>query len=389
MQIDERFLTVFDHDEQSVRFRRSAMTPKNTEATFVWLFLLLLLFVVWWLFSTPLFLAQSPLESVAITLWDAVLASPLVFLAGLIVWGFFGRETGELDETGFRYEFRVLVPLRRFEVPLDDVLGFEVMPPELRCELDPKCQTLAVRTADGCIVVFQELLSHWLMREKHKPTSKLMRPENAESEIATLANTANRVLATLKKTDTPEVFPEPQPERTRWLLDPHEEGSFFCRPGELHPGRIARYFLLALVSAYGTALAVADWLWIPDRTAIYAILAAVMAVVTLTVLAMILRLVFMPLYRPCFGIDRDALRHGHRVLGFFFGRRIPRDGGVTMTISEHPVPPPATLRQCWRKRMAPHFTLTFLDAGGIMLAQIPGLTRSEARWMRDEILRNG
>lgn len=394
MQIDERFLTVFEHDEKSVRFRRSALTAKNAVATFVWLFLLLLLFVVWWMFSCRYFMAESPLEVVMITPWNIVLASPLVFFAWLIVWSFAACETGELDEDGFRYEFRVLVPLRQFTVPLEDVLGFEAMPPELSCELDPKCQTLSVRTADGCIVVFQELLSHWLMREKREPTSKFMRPENAESEISTLANAANRVLAALKPADLPEIPPEPQPAYTRWKLDPHEEGSFFCRPGDFRAGRISRYFLLAVVSAYGTGLAVASWLRnsssrIDDETIISGILAAVMAAVTLIILAMILRLLCQPFFRPCFGMDRDALRHGHRVLGFFFGRRIPRDAYTGMTISEHPVPPPATLWQCWRKRMPPHFTLAFQGADDNTVAQTPRLTRSEARWMRDEISRNG
>ncbi len=416
MKNGKRFLSVFERDARSLRFRRSAVTAEGVGFALTLAVMLLLLTGLWWLISVPSDFVESGWKMVAVICWNAVLALPLIFTAALLLWAVFAVETGTLDEDGFRYEFRVLVPLRRFAFPLDEVICFQVMPPELSGEEDEACQTLAVCTDRGCLIVFHELVPHWFAQKQKTPTAKLMRATQPGSEIGMLADAANRVLAALKNVaigdDSPvraklehpplrtplhpgaggKDLPQ-KPDGSRWEIDMHEEGSSFCRPCEISSRKLMKYLMFFLITGYGAAVAITGWMGIPfarneSETAVLAVLACGMGMFAAFFLGTILWMLSARLRRQCFGVNHDTFYHGTRVLGMFFGTRIPRSACVEIGIDDCPQTPPGSLTQCWRKMMPPHFVLKFFDAHGTVLMEITGLSRAEAQWFHDDILRN-
>lgn len=206
-------ITEFHQTEDSLRFRQKIVGWQKYAMTLGLCAIGTLFGLAWWWF----FLAVLHIENVALRIPIAIIFAPLVLFPLLFFFSAFvtywAKETGELTPAGFRYTFSIFFPLRRIILPAESLCYFY---PYLRAMQYPLSHQheiltqLALKTTGGTLVMLNPWWLFW-------------RVPTAESVMERLADAGDELLARWKHVELPAT---PDPDYLAALIEKPETIPF-------------------------------------------------------------------------------------------------------------------------------------------------------------------
>lgn len=351
-------------------------------------------------------------------LGDVLIAMPFLgswlFVSCLVLKFFFQKEVIVLNDQGLDYSRRIVLPLSRRTVPLQELRGFkqfETWALHKPRSLNTK-SGLRVLSLGNTLECFKDLPVRdlkWLQRELNayllqlrpsvKSSRRFAKVFDADADIETLIPEGNRSAARTKGTRNRAKHGAKHlpPSDCAWtLVDDGDEVSFVRRgklPGHSLPmllfinvfwnGIVAGYilFLLGVIPAKDPPPAGLAW-W-----GLVAI-AAIFASVGLLMLFMLAMALFAPLHQTRWTVTHDSVSLRHAWFGFGWQRQwsITRLEKLVMRNDAKPIDTPGLID--WMRGLIfdkGSFSLHFLDRHQQASCEIRDLTEGEARWMRQTI----
>ncbi len=309
-----------------------------------------------------------------------VLGMPIFML--IVACGYLTyRESWTLDENGFRYVRRALIPLRKYHFTLAEVLVFRAV--EKKTHPGAGYDALVLKTSRG------ELL----LGMKH--FSQLFAGRKFAAAFHALAAEGNTVLARLKPAGAETLCETERPEWSRWVRMQDTEGMLFGKRRKIDVFRTV--FMSAVVLLIGVFIAGVCMLnaslpaegGIAKQEKIGYLTLRVVAVPMLAVTAL------WPLYSlvnelaqrfrwEVFGVRNGVICKGRRFRRTRWTEEVPLTECAEITITDRWQAPWAGIGPrtfCLDVQTA--CVLEIHGKDGAVLMEVPELALAEARWMKE------
>ena len=331
----------------------------------------------------------------------AYILFPVIFLAGGAYLSLAARESWTLDETGFRYVYSAIFPLKKIRIPPDRLFGFRAVTREGAWKYD----SLILKTTLGEITLFQNSYKVSRREGKNMPAFRCLAAEG------------NRVLSRLKGAEISEVTRTEtetvpltgaaekisRPEGSRWRVVSEENGVIFGkRVGFQTADAVFSVFLIGLICLFGIGgwwlfsemptwgvLTEADGKMLPRMFFFFGAVPLLILLLTGWAVCRLYSAVTAAFRLEVFGLQDKKFLRGNRFFAYRWKETLPAESCVKAAISDR-APESGWIRfpDLWKRPAPPGYVLELRTAEGETGMELPGLTREEARWMRDEILRN-
>ena len=381
----------------TVQYRRS-------DATGCFLLLWLVGWTVGCVFLLRLVMAEPKLSHVlfAIPFWAS-----WIFVSCLVLNSFFRKECLELGPEGIQFVCRVIVPIHRRTIPLDEIQGFGSYSTVTDSESNTRQWGLTVRT-DGHELRFGQALPDeervWLIDQLQTHLSRLdperQRPRTvarptADPEPFEDKEDKERVRLSERRSGerlTMATTPLTPPSDSRWVrLDDFHQLTFVTR-GRFGCGAIGVLLFLnafwnGIVSVFLMQLFGGDMLRGGEWWGMFVFLIP-FVVIGLIMFAGLLAALIEPFRRTRWSFAYGGAQWQMTWFGIGLPRSYPVDQldrielwtasqarSAFFSVEQDPQP------------IAPEYRLVFIDRQDVQRFTVDGLTPGEARWMADVILR--
>ncbi len=349
---------------------------------------------------------QDPLPQGIVIMFGVVAISVLLLIVGVTVgaalWAIFGRTEGELKKDGFHYRFRVLIPLKRYFIPLEEIVCFDYAGEEVPGKNRSDSLKMHVLAASGtlplisCLVVEDEVAEVVkLVQDLNDVVVALQSQHVAADLVEELGELYEWRAESVSREDAwDDAEKTPRPEWSAWVVDSDMETLIFRRKTGF--SLLVNFFaaIIAVLGGFVTAFVLVTVVPVMIQAGVAAPVTWLMAVCAGLMLWIGVGLMYYAAVHVSdfgrweyFGKRGAFFCHGHSVFGKRVEKKLPWEAWYCVDFDDTGEDATLPLTLLFEeRRTVPSYYLELRDPEKASLLKMEGLTRDEARWMRDALM---